>query len=284
MKQYQDLLAKILVEGEKREDRTGVGTVSIFGHQMRFNLEDSFPLVTIKKVPWKPIVSELLWFIEGSDDERRLAEILYDKPRSQLKDKTTIWTANADKQGKELGYLNCDTYKGLGPIYGVQWRYWRNGVDQLTSLVDSLKNDPYSRRQILSAWNVGEIEKMALPPCHCFAQFYVSNDKKLSCHMNMRSVDTFLGLPFNMASYALLTHMLAQVCEYGVGDLVISTGDTHLYLDSLEAAAEILEREPTWPPTLEMNPDVSDITKFTMNDFKLIGYDPHPAIKVKMAA
>lgn len=557
MRQYKELIQNILSSGIKKEDRTGTGTISIFGPQMRFNLQEGFPLVTTKKIPWKPVVSELLWFIEGSGDERRLAEILYDKPRSELTEKTTIWTANADKQGKDLGYENNDYYKFLGPVYGVQFRRWtaydnwdvggvieidtreRNGVDefpwldleyltpifdeyaddfvgkeftnprneqclvlrrlpktrngnsyyqvqfintrqnctaelsrpnlrsnawtnpcrlnnggylgnistsaphyyraytmwsnmmsrchgetphpqyenvfvdkrwrvfenfyndlpsvfgfkkwdayeeaididkdylgkgyygadsvmflprkynqkilsqsdgakyvainintgeryeftypgafykkykikdtnlinralrenkgnskhwrfekvypkeghvfrqsfwidQIKLLVESIKTNPDSRRHILSAWNVADLNKMALPPCHCFTQFYVAN-KKLSCHMYQRSADVFLGIPFNIASYALLTHMIAQVCGLDVGELVITIGDAHVYLNHLDQVKEVLNREPYPLPRVELNPMITNIGKFSMHDIALLNYKSHAVIKGKMA-
>ena len=209
MQQYLDFLRRILDEGSVKEDRTGTGTVSLFGHQMRFDLSDGFPAVTTKKLAWKGIVSELIWFLEGSDDERRLAEIRYNKNRNELTDidkYPTIWTDNADNQGKDLGYENSSLIKKLGPVYGVQWRNW-DGKDQIQELLNSLKNNPTSRRHILSAWNVAMIDKMALPPCHLLAQFYISSDQSLDCHMYQRSADMFLGVPFNIASYSLLMHL-----------------------------------------------------------------------------
>ena len=204
MKAYLDLLKYIIENGDEKEDRTNTGTISSFGHQLEFNLEHGFPAVTTKSLAWKGVVSELLWFLEGSDDERRLAEIRFNKDRSELKDLekfSTIWTDNADNQGKELGYTNSETEKILGPVYGVQWRDW-SGKDQIKDLLRNLKENPDSRRHILSAWNVSEIDKMALPPCQVMSQFYISN-KSISCHMYQRSADMFLGVPFNIASYAL---------------------------------------------------------------------------------
>ena len=209
MKAYLDLLKYILENGENKDDRTNTGTISSFGHQLDFDLESGFPAVTTKSLAWKGVVSELLWFLEGSDDERRLAEIRFNRDRSGLTDLekySTIWTDNADKQGKELGYENNDLKKLLGPVYGVQWRNWA-GKDQIKELIEGLKKSPDSRRHILSAWNVGEIDKMALPPCHVMSQFYI-NKNSISCHMYQRSADMFLGVPFNIASYALLLSCL----------------------------------------------------------------------------
>jgi len=302
MRQYLDAIRKIRDTGVDDTDRTGVGTRSLFGHQMRFDLREGFPAVTTKRLAWKAVTSELLWFLEGSDDERRLAEILHGKPREELIGKTTIWTANADTQGKALGYENTDLVKKLGPVYGVQWRGWSNvdwidapghelgqykkiqqtKVDQISQLVHDLKTNPQSRRHILTAWNVGELNEMALPPCHCFAQFYVRANT-LSCQLYQRSNDFFLGVPFNIASYALLTHMLAQVCGLNVGDLIHTSGDAHLYLNHMDQVEEQLSREPKALPKLWMNPLVKNIDDFTMEDFKLIDYDPAASIKAPMA-
>jgi thymidylate synthase len=281
MKKYHDLCAKILKEGELSNDRTNTGTYRIFGANLRFNLREGFPAVTTKKLAWKAVVSELLWFIEGSGDERRLREILHGDRNST---KPTIWTPNAEADyWKPKAMFEGD----LGRIYGVQWRSWgpRIGerVDQLTLLIEGLKKDPTGRRHILTAWNPGELDQMALPPCHVMCQFFVSNDKKLSCHMYQRSVDVFLGLPFNIASYALFTHMMAQVCDYEVGELIISTGDTHIYSDHIEQVKEQMRR-PMYPePVLKLNPTIKDIEKFTMADIELVGYQSHDAIKAKMA-
>ncbi len=247
MKQYLDLLQHILDNGIKKEDRTGTGTSSVFGYQMRFDLSEGFPLVTTKKTHLKAIISELLWFIEGSTDERRLAEIHFDDKRENLIDKKTVWTANANKQGKDLGYINTDTIKELGPVYGSQWRSWEgaNGkkVDQLADVINQIKTNPDSRRIILNAWNAAEIENMALPPCHTFFQFYVTNNK-LSCQLYQRSADVFLGVPFNIASYALLTMMIAQVCKLEVGDFVHTFGDVHIYSNHMEQVKLQLTRTP----------------------------------------
>lgn len=275
MKQYHELLEDILNNGERKDDRTGVGTISVFGRQLRFDLSKGFPAITTKKLAWKSVVSELLWFIEGTGDERRLAEILHG---SRDTERSTIWTGNA-----QAAYWTPKArYDGdLGRVYGVQWRDWR-GVDQLNNLIEGIKQDPNGRRHILTAWNVDELDKMALPPCHVLAQFYVSNGK-LSCHMYQRSVDVFLGLPFNIASYALLTHMIAQVCDLKVGELIISTGDTHIYSNHVEQVNEQLSREEYPLPALFLNPEIKDIDKFTMDDILLFDYQSHGTIKAEMA-
>lgn len=290
MKTYLNLLEDILVNGEMRDDRTGVGTISVFGRQLRFDLNAGFPAVTTKKLAWRAVKGELLWFLEGSGNERRLAEITH----GTSDDKVTIWTPNAldpkwQSQNKSKG--------DLGRIYGVQWRSWDTHsvrwtsssesesvyVDQIAELIAGIKNNPNSRRHILSAWNVGELEQMALPPCHVLAQFYVSKDGRLSCHMYQRSVDVFLGLPFNIASYALLTHMIAHVCSLKVGELIISTGDTHIYLDHQDQVRQQLDRQPLELPELWLNPEIKDIDKFTMNDIQLVEYQSHDSIKASMA-
>jgi thymidylate synthase len=286
---YLDALQNILDHGEDRPDRTGVGTRGIFGMQLRFNLQDGFPAITTKKLAWRAVVSELLWFIEGSNDERRLAEILHG---SRDTDKSTIWTANASAEywaNKKLRRHPGD----LGRIYGVQWRRWRKPLirinkvvlqnyDQLMELINGIKTDPHSRRHILTAWNPGEIEIMALPPCHMMSQFYVSNGK-LSCQMYQRSADMFLGVPFNIASYALFTHMIAQVCGLEVGDLIITIGDAHVYQNHFDQVKEQLKRKPLPLSNLQLNPAVKDITKFTMEDVELVNYQSHEAIKAPMA-
>jgi thymidylate synthase len=286
MKQYLDLLDHILNKGVKKEDRTGTGTTSVFGYQMRFDLNDGFPMVTTKKTFLKAIISELLWFIEGSTDERRLAEIHFGDTADNLIGKKTVWTANADAQGKELGYLNTDTIKELGPVYGAQWRSWKgtegSSIDQLSELINQIKTNPDSRRLILSAWNVAELEKMALPPCHTFFQFYVANGK-LSCQLYQRSADVFLGVPFNIASYALLTMMIAQVCELEVGDFVHTFGDAHIYSNHNDQVNLQLSREPFKIPIMKINPNIKNIEDFKMEDFELIGYESHETIKAKMA-
>ena len=279
MKTYLDALKFVLDNGTVRDDRTGVGTISTFGMQQRYNLAAGFPAITTKKLAWRAVVGELLWFIEGSNDERRLAEITHGTRDGVV----TIWTANAmASYWKKKAKFDGD----LGRIYGVQWRDWRsfNGttVDQLQELVAGIKSDPYGRRHILTAWNPGELADMALPPCHCFAQFYVSNGK-LSCQMYQRSNDFFLGGPFNIASYSLLTHMIAQVCGLSVGEFVHVTGDAHIYLNHVEQVKEQLTRDPLPSPSLWLNPEITDITKFTMDDIKLVDYQSHSAIKAPMA-
>lgn len=289
MKAYLTALKDVLENGEHRPDRTGVGTISKFGLQMRFNLADSFPAVTTKKLAWKSMVSELLWFIEGSGDENRLREILHGDRYSEKK---TIWTDNANSD-----YWIEKRFKrhpgDLGRIYGVQWRKWRKPLvrinkvvlqnhDQLLELIAGLKEDPYSRRHILSAWNPGEIDQMALPPCHVMSQFYVHNGR-LSCQMYQRSADMFLGVPFNIASYALFTHMLAQVCRLEVGELIIVVGDAHIYENHVEQVKEQLSRKPLKAPTLKLNPEIDVITDFGMEDIELENYQSHEAIKAPMA-
>ena len=286
MKAYLDLLKYIIDNGEEKNDRTNTGTISSFGHQLEFDLEDGFPAVTTKSLAWKGVVSELLWFLEGSDDERRLAEIRFNKDRSELTDLekySTIWTDNAENQGKELGYENSDTKKLLGPVYGVQWRNW-GGVDQIRDLLEGLKNNPDGRRHILSAWNVGQIDKMALPPCHVMSQFYVHRET-ISCHMYQRSADMFLGVPFNIASYALLLSILAEILSLKPKRFIHSFGDAHIYINSIDQVNEQLSRDPKPLPKLIIpNIDnLEDINKLTVNDFILENYDPHPPIKAKMA-
>ena len=287
MKQYLELLDHILQYGEERGDRTGTGVISSFGHQIRFNLGDGFPAVTTKSLAWKGVVSELLWFLEGSDDERRLAEIRFQQDRAELKDLTkfsTIWTDNADNQGIELGYENNEITKKLGPIYGVQWRNW-GGIDQIKKLLDDLRSDPGGRRHILSAWNVEQIASMALPPCHVMSQFYVSENGRLSCQMYQRSADMFLGVPFNIASYALLQSILAKILNLIPGDFVHVFGDAHIYKNSIAQVKEQLSREPKKLPKLILpNIDsIESLKKFSVDDFILDGYESHPAIKAPMA-
>jgi len=290
MKQYLDLLQDILDNGEMKDDRTGTGTISVFGRSLRFNLHNSFPAVTTKKLAWKACKGELLWFLEGSGDERRLAEITHGIAAGNV----TIWTGNAlSPYWKPKAKFDGD----LGRVYGVQWRQWNTHtvkwisssesepvyIDQLANLIEGLKQDPNGRRHILSAWNVGELDQMALPPCHVMSQFYVNKNKELSCHMYQRSVDVFLGLPFNIASYALLTHLIAQVCGLKVGELVISTGDTHIYSNHVEQVREQLAREPLAAPTLWLNPEIIDINQFKMEDIKLENYTSLSSIKAEMA-
>lgn len=294
MQQYHDLLKYILDKGTTKSDRTGTGTISVFGTQLRFDLSAGFPLVTTKFVPFKSVLSELLWFLEGSTDERRLAEIYYGKERNELIGKKTIWTANADKQGVELGYLNSDLYKHLGPVYGRQWRLAgfeqtnesiiSSGIDQIAQVIESIKSNPDSRRHLVSAWTVSDLDRMALPPCHYAFQFYVS-DGKLSCMFNMRSVDVFLGLSFNIASYALLTMMIAQVCDLELGELIFTGADTHIYLNHLEQVNELLSRDPNhYPmPAVKLDPTVKHIDDFRMHHFELVNYQYYPAIKAPMA-
>ena len=289
-KLYLDSLKSILDHGEEREDRTGVGTIGQFGIQLKLDLQKGFPAITTKKLAWRSVVSELLWFIEGSGDELRLREILHGSRHSE---KTTIWTDNA--QADYWVRKKVQRHSGdLGRIYGVQWRRWRKPLirinkvvlanhDQLLELVDGLKRDPFSRRHILSAWNPGELELMALPPCHMMCQFYVSKNKELSCQMYQRSADMFLGVPFNIASYALFTHMLAQVCNLQVGELIICLGDAHIYSNHIDQVKEQLTRKPFKLPKLVLNPAITDITKFTMEDIELVDYESHSAIKADMA-
>ncbi|MFY8211083.1 MAG: thymidylate synthase [Candidatus Nanopelagicus sp.] len=275
MNQYLDLLKDILDNGEIKDDRTGTGTISVFGRNLRFDLRRGFPAVTTKKLAWKACVGELIWFLEGSSDERRLAEITHGTREGV----TTIWTPNAlAPYWKPKAKFEGD----LGRVYGVQWRDF-SGVDQLTKLIEGLKQDPNGRRHILSAWNVAELDQMALPPCHVMSQFYVNKNKELSCHMYQRSVDVFLGLPFNIASYALLTHLLAHHCGLGVGELIISTGDTHIYKDHVEQVKEQLQREPFKLPTLVLNSLKTDIFEMTPQDIALRDYQSHDTIKARMA-
>jgi thymidylate synthase len=280
MKQYLDALQYILDNGEDVKDRTGVGTRTVFGYQMRFPLSFSeFPAVTTKRLAWKSVVSELLWFLEGSSNERRLAEILYEKPREELEDKTTIWTANANAQGKALGYENGE----LGPVYGVQWRDF-GGVDQIANIIQQINREPDSRRIILSAWNPILIDKMALPPCHTLVQFKVINSK-LSCQLYQRSADMFLGVPFNIASYSLLTHMLAQICKLEMGEFVWTGGDCHIYNNHFEQVKQQLERTPVKGPILDMPKfeNLAELLQTKTSDYKLINYNPMDSIKAPMA-
>jgi len=280
MKQYLSALKQVLEHGTKHQDRTGTGTISQFGLQQRYDLRQGFPAVTTKKLAWRSVVSELLWFIEGSGDERRLREILHGDKNSP---KDTIWTANAmAPYWKPRAQFDGD----LGRIYGVQWRNW-NGIDQLATLINDIKTNPYSRRHILSAWNVSDLDHMALPPCHVMAQFSVRSVQdgpdELSCQMYQRSCDMFLGVPFNVASYSLLTHMIAQVCNLAIGEFVHVLGDAHIYLNHVEQVNEQLKREPLPAPQLWLNPEIKDIDKFTMADIKLLNYQSHDVIKAEMA-
>ena len=286
MKQYQDLVKLILDKGTKKSDRTGTGTISLFGTQTRYDLAEGFPLLTTKKMFTKGIIAELLWFLEGSTDERRLAEIQYGLPREELIGKQTIWTANADAQGASLGYVNSDLQKGLGPIYGHQWRGKRllNGVktDQIAQVIESIKSNPDSRRHIVSAWNVAEIDDMALPPCHTLFQFYVV-DGKLSCQLYQRSCDLYLGAPYNIASYALLTMMISQICGLEPGEFIHTMGDTHIYSNHVEQCNELLTREPFPLPKMVIDPSVKDIDSFTMDSFTLVNYQCHGKLPAPMA-
>lgn len=263
MKQYLDLLQKVLEEGEKKSDRTGTGTRSLFGYQMRFDLANSFPLVTTKKIHLRSIVHELLWFLQGESNVKYLQD-----------NKVSIWDEWADENGE------------LGPVYGVQWRSWpdRSGghIDQIKNLIQEIKTNPDSRRLIVSAWNVADIAHMALPPCHCFFQFYV-NDGQLSCQLYQRSADIFLGVPFNIASYALLTGMIAQVCGLKAKSFVHTFGDVHLYDNHVEQATLQLSRKPLELPTLKLNPAIDDIFKFTFEDVAIIDYQCHESIKAPVA-
>ena len=295
MYQYKKLINDIITNGENVSDRTGVGTRSIFGYQMKFNLADGFPAVTVKKLAWKAVVGELIWFLEGSTDERRLAELTFNKPREELIGRNTIWTANADKQGKDLGYENQDLYKGLGPVYGFQWREFRgqgfgkSGTDQIQWLIDEIKSNPDSRRLILSAWNPNQLHQMALPPCHVMSQFAVRNGK-LHSQMYQRSADVGLGVPFNIASYALLTHIIARECNLEVGTYVHTIGDAHIYNNHIYDLTEVLERDPYPLPTLKIDNSFNLIDRlsngFKMEDstmFTLNNYQHHPEIKMAMA-
>ena len=287
MKQYLDALEHILDNGEKRDDRTGVGTTSVFGHQMRFDLTESFPAVTTKKLAWKSVVSELLWMLEGSADERRLAEIHYGKPREELVGKNTIWTANADKQARDLGYINTDTVKDLGPVYGHQWRTWDaqlGYVDQIEEVLDAMQFNPNSRRHIVSAWNADRIAVMALPPCHTLFQFYINNGE-LSCQLYQRSADMFLGVPFNIASYSLLVHMFAQILGLKAKEFIWTGGDCHIYNNHIEQVKQQIARRPVAGPTLEMPAftDLEQLVNTKPTDYKLINYTPMDSIKAPMA-
>jgi thymidylate synthase len=287
MKQYLTALEYILEHGKDRGDRTGVGTRGVFGYQMRFDLRNEFPAVTTKKLAWKSVVSELLWMLEGSSDERRLAEIHYGKPREELVGKTTIWTANADKQGKDLGYVNDDTTKDLGPVYGHQWRTWDaelGYVDQIAQVLEGLHYNPEGRRHIVSAWNADRVNVMALPPCHALFQFHIQ-DGELSCQLYQRSADMFLGVPFNIASYSLLTHMFAQLLNLKVGEFVWTGGDCHIYKNHFEQVKEQITRYPVAGPTLEIPAftDLQELIKTTPDQYKLHNYTPMDSIKAPMA-
>ena len=263
MRQYLDLLNHVLEHGDKKEDRTGTGTISVFGYQMRFDLSKKFPLLTTKKVHLKSVIHELLWFLKGSTNIGYLKE-----------NGVSIWDEWADQNGD------------LGPVYGSQWRSWQTSdgktIDQISNLIESIKKNPDSRRLIVSAWNVGEVDKMKLPPCHCFFQFYVANDK-LSCQLYQRSADIFLGVPFNIASYALLTLMIAQVTNLVPGEFVHTLGDAHIYSNHIEQVKQQLSREAKELPIMRINPHVKDIFSFKYEDFEILNYDPHPLIKAPVA-
>lgn len=263
MQQYHELLQRILDEGTQKSDRTGTGTISVFGHQMRFDLQKGFPLVTTKKLHLRSIIHELLWFLKGETNIAYLKE-----------NKVSIWDEWADADGN------------LGPVYGYQWRSWPTAdgrhIDQISNVIEQIKKNPDSRRLLVNAWNVGEIEKMALPPCHILFQFYVA-DGKLSCQLYQRSADTFLGVPFNIASYALLTMMVAQVCDLQPGEFVHTFGDAHVYNDHIEQAKLQLSRDLRPLPQMRINPAVKDIFGFTIDDFELLNYDPHPHIKANVS-
>jgi thymidylate synthase len=259
----------------------------VFGYQMRFDLRETFPAVTTKRLAWRAVVGELLWMLEGSSDERRLAEITFEKPREELVGKQTIWTANADNQAKNLGYINTDLIKDLGPVYGHQWRTWDaqlGFVDQIAEVLENMYHDPYSRRHIVSAWNADRVNVMALPPCHTLFQFHIQ-DGELSCQLYQRSADMFLGVPFNIASYSLLTHMFAQLLNLKVGDFVWAGGDCHIYQNHMEQVQEQITREPRPGPTLEMPAftDLAELVSTKPSQYKLIGYDPMESIKAPMA-
>ena len=263
MRQYLDLLNHVLEHGDKKEDRTGTGTISVFGYQMRFDLSEKFPLLTTKKVHLKSVIHELLWFLKGSTNIGYLKE-----------NGVSIWDEWADENGD------------LGPVYGSQWRSWQTSdgrtIDQISNLIENIKNNPDSRRLIVSAWNVGEVDKMKLPPCHCFFQFYIANDK-LSCQLYQRSADIFLGVPFNIASYALLTLMIAQVTNLAPGEFVHTLGDAHIYSNHIEQVKQQLSREAKDLPIMNINPHIKDIFSFKYDDFEILNYDPHPLIKAPVA-
>ncbi|OFZ31552.1 MAG: thymidylate synthase [Bdellovibrionales bacterium RIFCSPHIGHO2_01_FULL_40_29] len=263
MKQFHDLLHHVLENGNTKSDRTGTGTISVFGYQMRFNLQDGFPLLTTKKLHTRSIFHELLWFLKGETNIKYLNE-----------NKVTIWDEWADENGD------------LGPVYGKQWRSWEtaNGqtVDQISNVIEQIKTNPDSRRLLVVAFNPGDVDKMALPPCHAFFQFYIANGK-LSCQLYQRSADIFLGVPFNIASYALLTHMVAQACNLGVGEFIHTLGDAHIYSNHIEQVKLLLSRTPRRLPQLKLNPDVKNIFDFKYEDITIEGYDPLPAIKAEVA-
>lgn len=263
MQQYLELLNHVLKEGDVKNDRTGTGTLSVFGYQMRFDLSNNFPLLTTKKIHLKSVIHELLWFLQGSTNIRYLKD-----------NAVSIWDEWADENGN------------LGPVYGSQWRSWRThdnkSIDQIKNIIESIKTNPDSRRHIVSAWNVADIDKMKLPPCHCFFQFYVANNK-LSCQLYQRSADIFLGVPFNIASYALLTLMVAQVTNLKLGEFIHTLGDAHIYSNHFDQAREQLKRDPRELPNMKLNPNIHDIFDFKFDDFEIKNYDPHPLIKAPVA-
>jgi thymidylate synthase len=288
MKNYLDALRYILDNGEIRKNRTGIDTIGVFGMQQRYDLRKGFPAITTKKLAWKAVVSELRWFLKGSSDERELCEMLHG---TRDEEKKTIWTDNANAPY----WKPKARYKGdAGRIYGVQWRHWLTRqkqyisssvweyveIDQIKNLIDSIKKDPFGRRHIISAWNPAELDQMALPPCHVMAQFYVNSKNELSCQMYQRSADMPLGVPFNIASYSLLTHMIAQVCGLGVGEFIHTVGDAHIYLNQIDAVKEQLARQPLPLPTLWLNPNIKNIDSFKMDDCKLINYQHHEPIQI----
>ena len=274
MKNYLSALEYCFKNGDFVKSRAG-NVKKAFGYQMRFNLEDGFPAVTTKKLAWKAVVSELLWFLEGSNDERRLAEIQYEDTKENLDEKKTIWTQNANADyWKNKSKFNGD----VGRIYGVQWRDF-NGVDQIENLINGLKKNPHSRRHILTAWNPAELDEMSLPPCHAFSQFYISNNK-LSCQLYQRSCDMFLGVPFNIASYSLLIHILARECGYQVGEFILSLGDFHIYEEHFDQVKIQLTREPKTHPNLQF--EQKKINEYKTSDFELINYEYHPKIVAPM--
>lgn len=261
MKQYTDLIREVLLSDEYRDDRTGTGTLSVFGHQSRYDLREGFPLLTLKSTHFHSIKAELLWFLRGDTNVRWLHE-----------HGVSIWDEWADENGD------------LGPIYGAQWRNWNaDQIDQIANVIESIKTDPYSRRHIVTAWNPTELDGTALPPCHMMFQFYVSRNGELSCHLYQRSADIFLGVPFNIASYALLTHMVAQVTNLRVGEFVHTLGDAHIYTNHIDGCREMLRREERPAPELVLNTDVTDIDSFTTEDIMIMNYNPHPVIKGKVA-
>lgn len=281
MKQYLDSLQYIMENGTDKPNRTGIDTRALFGVQMRFNMNHGFPAVTTKRLAWKSVVSELLWFLEGSGDERRLAEILHG---TRDQEKKTIWTANAQS---DFWKSKANFAGDLGRVYGVQWRKWKSPnsdqpIDQIKNVIEKLKNDPNDRRIIVSAWNPGELDQMALPPCHLMFHFFTAGDK-LSLLMYQRSCDMFLGVPFNIASYSLLLSMIASVTGFNPHEFVHILGDSHIYVNHFDAVKEQVSRKPLPLPKLWLNPEIKNIDDFTMNDIKLIDYQFHPAIKAEMA-